>query len=44
MTINTGAVGSGWLTFKVPTSTHVAKAQFAMNGGLSNNTGEWLVP
>ncbi|WP_439680843.1 DUF4352 domain-containing protein [Embleya sp. MST-111070] len=43
VTINTGAVGSGWITFEVPKSAQLAKVQFTMDSGFSNNTGEWLV-
>ena len=43
-TIAVGSTGSGWITFEVPATSKLAKVQFTMNSGFSNDTGEWLVP
>jgi hypothetical protein len=43
VTIAPGDSALGFITFEIPTSSKVAKVQFAMNSGFSGNTGQWNV-
>ncbi|WKX69343.1 DUF4352 domain-containing protein [Streptomyces sp. XD-27] len=43
-TIALGDTALGFIVFEVPAASKVAKIQFAMNSGFSNNTGQWSVP
>ncbi|MDX2294365.1 MULTISPECIES: DUF4352 domain-containing protein [Streptomyces] len=43
ITIAPGDTGLGFITFEVPTSSKIAKVQFAMNSGFSGNAGQWNV-
>ncbi|MEV0735403.1 DUF4352 domain-containing protein [Streptomyces sp. NPDC050549] len=43
VTISPGDTGLGFITFEIPTSSKIAKVQFAMNSGFAGDTGQWNV-
>ncbi|MFE0701903.1 DUF4352 domain-containing protein [Streptomyces sp. NPDC058872] len=44
VTIPVGDTALGYITFKVPAESKIAKIQFTMESGFANNTGQWRVP
>lgn len=44
LTVAPGDTGLGFITFEVPRDSKIAKVQFAMNSGFSDDTGQWNVP
>ncbi|OII62599.1 hypothetical protein BJP40_27695 [Streptomyces sp. CC53] len=44
VTIPVGDTALGYITFKVPAESKIAKIQFTMESGFADNTGQWRVP
>ncbi|CAM5361484.1 DUF4352 domain-containing protein [Streptomyces avidinii] len=44
VTLDPGATAEGFVTFRIPADAEPAAVQFALNGGLADDVGQWSLP
>ncbi|MFI7357082.1 hypothetical protein ACIBTP_24485 [Streptomyces avidinii] len=44
VTLGPGATAEGFVTFRIPADAEPAAVQFALNGGLADDVGQWSLP
>ncbi|WP_405435710.1 hypothetical protein OG373_03335 [Streptomyces avidinii] len=44
VTLDPGAAAEGFVTFRLPADAEPAAVQFALNGGLADDVGQWSLP
>ncbi|MFJ7586506.1 hypothetical protein ACIQZO_03725 [Streptomyces sp. NPDC097617] len=44
VTLDPGATAEGFITFRLPADAEPAAVQFALNGGLADDVGQWSLP